>query len=205
MAIENRRNQSEVEFALLGYLYQRPMHAYEMHQHLVSHGGLGLVWNLNQGRLYALLAKLERQGLITSQLEPQVGRPPRKILHLSEHGRDSFLAWLHAPVTGARNMRMEFMAKLVFLRELNPAEAAVLLDEQRDLCEEWLTSLNAQADALQATESFEWLVFKFRIGQVQAMLNWIATCQGIVEHGVSDAPVRHSSLASPTPQGSTPG
>lgn len=201
MAIENRRNQSEVEFALLGYLYQHPMHAYEMHQHLVSHGGLGLVWNLNQSRLYALLAKLERQGFISGQLEPQIGRPPRRVLQLTEHGRDSFLAWLHAPVTGARNMRMEFMAKMVFLRELNAAEAAVLLGEQRKLCEEWLSSLNAQADALQTDASFDWLVFKFRIGQVQAMLNWIATCREIIERSVSDGLVRPSPLENPASRG----
>ena len=71
-----------------------------------------------------------------------------------------------------------------------------------------ISTINRKAknqDVLSCDESERFIGLARLIGQVQAMLNWIATCQGIVEHGVSDALVRHSLLASPTPQGSTPG
>lgn len=187
MRIGQRHHQNEIEFALLGYLFQRPMHAYEIHRHLVSHGGLGLVWNLNQSRLYAQLAQLERRGFVAATTQPQVGRPARRVLRLTETGRDTFLAWLHTPVAGARHIRMEFMAKLVFLHVLNPDEAAVLLERQRVLAQEWLTALQSQLSALQDTQSFEWMVFQFRIGQVQATLGWIATCTSALAKTSMDA------------------
>ncbi len=37
-----------IEHALLGFLRQRPMHAYEIHQTLLRAEALGLVWHLKQ-------------------------------------------------------------------------------------------------------------------------------------------------------------
>ena len=67
------------EHALLGFLRRRPMYGYEIHQQLTHPTGLGLVWRLKQSQLYALLAKLEEAGYVTTTIEPQETRPPRKI------------------------------------------------------------------------------------------------------------------------------
>ena len=64
------------EYALLGFLYRRPMHGYEIYQQLTDRTGLGLVWRLKQGRLYALLSKLEQRDYVETTLEPQDTRPP---------------------------------------------------------------------------------------------------------------------------------
>lgn len=74
-------------------------------------------------------------------------------------------------------MRLEFMAKLYFARQVKPAAVAALLDGQRDICRDWLASLQAQADALAIERPFEWLVYQFRLGQVEAMLNWLDVCE----------------------------
>jgi DNA-binding PadR family transcriptional regulator len=176
------RSHFTIEYALLGFLYRQPMHGYEIHQQLLAGDGLGLVWRLKQSQLYALLAKLERRGYISATLEPQAARPPRKVLQLTVSGRELFLAWLRVPVPQGRQMRLEFMAKLHFVRQFEPATVATLVDGQRDICREWLVSLRAQADALSPERSFEWLVYQFRIGQVEAMINWLDACeQALVE------------------------
>jgi hypothetical protein len=74
-------------------------------------------------------------------------------------------------------MRMEFMAKLHFARQLEPAATATLIEGQRNICREWLAALQHQADALSAERPFEWLVYQFRIGQVEAMANWLDVCE----------------------------
>lgn len=171
------RSPLTIEYALLGFLYHQPNHGYEIYQQLLAEDGLGLVWRLKQSQLYALLAKLEQQNYITATLEPQDARPPRKMLQLTAAGREAFLAWLRSPVPQGRKMRLEFMAKLYFARQVEPLAVAPLLDGQRDICREWLASLQAQADALATERPFEWLVYQFRIGQVEAMLTWLDVCQ----------------------------
>ena len=170
------RSQLTIEYALLGYLYRQPMHGYEIHHKFLADDGLGLVWQLKQSQLYALLTKLEQRGYITATLEPQDARPPRKVLHLTTDGQAAFLDWLRKPVPQGRKMRMEFMAKLYFARQIEPEIVAILIDGQRHICREWLASLRTQADVLSAERPFEWLVYQFRVGQVEAMLHWLDVC-----------------------------
>ncbi len=171
------RLQLTVETALLGFLYRQPRHGYEIYQQLLADDGLGLVWQLKQSQLYALLTKLEQQDYITATLEPQEARPPRKVLQLTAAGREAFLSWLRSPVPQGRQMRLEFMAKLYFARQVEPAAVACLIDGQRDVCRAWQASLQAQADALSSERPFEWLVYQFRLGQIEAMLNWLNVCE----------------------------
>ena len=88
------RQPLTVELALLGFLHQQPMHGYEIHQHLAGLAGLGLVWQVKQSHLYALLDKLEADGYIAGHQHVQDTRPPRKIFRLTSAGRKAFRDWL---------------------------------------------------------------------------------------------------------------
>ena len=74
-------------------------------------------------------------------------------------------------------MRQEFLAKLYFARRLEPTTSATLIDKQRDICADWLASLQNQADMLATERPFEWLVYQFRIGQIEAMIHWLDVCE----------------------------
>jgi PadR family transcriptional regulator, regulatory protein AphA len=163
-----------MEHALLGFLAQRPMHAYEMHQTLKDAHALGLVWHLKQSQLYALLA-LEDAGYIATVTELQGTRPPRKIMHLTRAGQDAFRHWLRTPVEHGRDFRQEFLAKLYFAQEDDPGTIAELAENQRFVCLDWLADLEARA-AEAEPRSYDWLVLQFRIGQMQAILAWLDTC-----------------------------
>src|SRR3712207_5615002 len=101
-----------IEHALLGLLHDKPMHGYELYQQLMEPGGLWLVWRMKQSQLYALLARLEEEGYLVAELQPQAARPPRKIFHLTPAGLQAYQGWLASPVTHGRSMRQEFLAKL---------------------------------------------------------------------------------------------
>ena len=70
-----------IELALLGFLHQRPMYGYEIHQCMSDPAGLGQVWNIKQSQLYALMGKLEAEGWLYSELQVQGTRPARKVFH----------------------------------------------------------------------------------------------------------------------------
>ena len=170
------RQPLTVEYALLGFLRERPMHGYEIHQRLAGPPGLGLVWQVKQSHLYALLDKLEADGYIAGRQQAQDTRPPRRIFRLTGPGRKAFQDWLSRPVSHGREIRLEFMAKLFFARREGPEAVSGLIGRQWQECAEWRAKLSAEAGASAGRGSYEWLVYQFRIGQVESMMNWLDLC-----------------------------
>jgi len=165
------------EYALLGFLRRQPMHGYEIHRRLSKSKGLGLVWHVKQNQLYAWLRKLERKGYVTTELELQENRPPRKVFHLTETGQRAFLDWLESPVIQPRRLRLDFLAKLYFAQSEGSAVVAQLIEKQREACQTWLAEQRSQAGAIQPQRPYDWLVHEFRIGQIEAMLSWLDRCE----------------------------
>jgi PadR family transcriptional regulator, regulatory protein AphA len=165
-----------IEHALLGFLRQQPMHAYEIHQTLLRAEALGLVWHLKQSLVYVMLERLEAEGYVTASLEPQGSRPPRKLLHLTASGHKAFDHWLVAPVAHGRDFRLEFLAKLYFASQNDLATAGTLIRHQQAECRAWLYDLRAQAAKLEDTRRYDWLVLQFRIGQIESILAWLDLC-----------------------------
>ena len=169
-----------IEYALLGFLRQQPMHAYEIHQTLLRAEALGLVWHIKQSLVYVMLERLEAEGYITASIEPQGSRPPRRILALTPDGQEAFVQWLRTPVAHGRDFRLEFLAKLYFARQDDPANTAALIATQQQACRDWLAELRMQADALSAVRDYDWLVMQFRIGQIEAIVGWLDICAATV-------------------------
>ncbi len=55
-----------IEYVLLGFLEKEPVHGYDLYKRLSSFKSVGLVWHIKQSQLYALLERLEEEGLVTS-------------------------------------------------------------------------------------------------------------------------------------------
>lgn len=165
-----------VEQALLGFLRERPMHGYEIYQRLHQPTGLGLVWQLKPGQLYALLDRLEEEGYVSSTLEAQESRPPRKVFALTKKGRETFCAWLKSPVARGRAFRLEFLAKLYFAQRDSASTLEDLLREQRAACRAWLAEQQRLMAEVAEHDRYAWLVYRFRKGQIEAMLTWLDEC-----------------------------
>jgi DNA-binding PadR family transcriptional regulator len=161
-----------IEWSLLGLLAERPMHGYELHQQLTEPAGLGLVWRIKQSQLYALLTRLEERGYLQVTLEPQEARPPRKIHALTPAGQQALAEWLSAPVQHGRDFRMEFLAKVYFTQRQEAGVLTALCAKQTAACQAWEAELQAILDTLEPA-SYEALVYRFRLGQVQAMREWL--------------------------------
>lgn len=166
-----------LEHALLGFVRERPMHAYEIFQTLAQSEELGLVWRIKQSQLYALLARLEDAGFLASTIETQDTRPPRKILHLTASGEAALTRWLVAPVQHGRDFRLDFLAKLYFARRDPGGALPTLLTAQRAASEALIAQLQDRVAALAPGRVYDRLVLLFRVGQLAAILDWLATCE----------------------------
>ncbi|HEX3723643.1 MAG TPA: PadR family transcriptional regulator [Nitrolancea sp.] len=165
-----------MEYVLLGFLRQRPMHAYEMHQVLTQAKALGLVWHVKQSQLYAHITRLEDEGYVTSSLEPQLARPARKILRLTPAGEAAFDEWVSTPVAHGREFRLDFLAKLFFASQSGSSTLETLIERQRQASTMHIERLDANAAALGPERHFDYLVLRFRIGQLEASVAWLDEC-----------------------------
>ncbi len=175
----------KIEHALLGFLRRQPMYGYEIYQRMVASSELGLVWNIKQSMLYAVLARLENEGYLRSTIETQESRPPRKILSLTPRGEEAFVRWVATPVKHSRDFRIEFLAKLYFALQDGAEPALALVKRQRKATQATVEAMQRQADDM-LHRSYDWLVLRFRIGQTAALLDWLDLC----EHWIAD-PASH--------------
>lgn len=164
-----------MEIALLGFLRPGPVHGYQIHE-LLRNGELGQVWHLKQAQLYALLSKLEELGYIHSAIQPQETRPARRMFQLTPAGQETFLGWLSSPVARPRDLRQEFQARLYFARREGRPVYERLIAAQQQACQEWLAQEQAERERY-AENTFPRLVREFRVGQIQATLDWLNICQ----------------------------
>jgi DNA-binding PadR family transcriptional regulator len=161
-----------VELALLGFVRREPHHGYEIYRRLSETPELRLIWRMKQSRLYALLTRLEEDGLLRATLEPQDRRPSRKVYSLTPAGESAFRRWLTWPVESPRELRLEFMLKLYFAAEVNPETAARLIQRQQEVCAQWLA---AWGDDNEPVRPFIHAVRRYRRGHIEAIQHWLAT------------------------------
>lgn len=158
------------EYVVLGLVRRQPIHGYELLQRWNDPDGIGMVWQLKPGLLYAALEKLEQLGYLQSRVVAGSSFPDRKQFSITPVGEQAFLDWIKTPVPGARDFRQDFLVKLFFLKDIDPASVASLLSKQKTICRKWLDSLNEQHEK---SRGYQHQVFSFRVYQVQGILKWL--------------------------------
>ena len=112
-------------------------------------------------------------------VEEQQLRPPRQMCHLTPAGEAELRRWLSEPVAHTREIRLEFLVKLYFARQLDPALATRLAEEQRNVMLQLAESLTAQlgelpTDGVTDDATFRRLVLELRLQQTHAAADWLA-------------------------------
>jgi len=98
---------------------------------------------LNRGYIYEVIHKMERDGLITSRVEPQAGpRPDRTVHEITEAGREQLTGWLGEPARPSAGFRDEFVQKVL-------AASMRGTDELRRFCRLQRQALLAESKTLQ--------------------------------------------------------
>ena len=170
-----------LEHVLLAMLDQKPMHGYELYQRLCALDGISLIWNIKQALLYAILDKLETRGYLSSELVQGETYPPRNYFHLTEAGKSSLQAWIKIPVRRARDLRQEFLAKLIVARRYGKPAALDLIHTQEQACQTWFDDLKSAVPTLDTDHMDEWLVNSFRINRVESVMKWLKVIEQEVE------------------------
>lgn len=172
--------RTTVEYALLGLIAiqgNAEIHGYDLGRALAD-GVIGQVVRVEPGMLYHYLKKLSKSGLVSTRVEPQAGRPDRQLHALTPEGLTALATWLAAPVRSTREIRLEFLLKLYFSRQLDPAQARRLVQGQLTLMRDRVHRLDEQLCTTYPETPdnlFGATILELRHGQTSAALTWLGS------------------------------
>jgi len=155
-------------YALLGLLLEGPGHGYDLARHFAPGSALGAVLRLGSSHLYALLGRLEKDGLIVGERLDAGAHPPRRVYHVTEAGRAAVLRWIDKPVERPREMLLDFPLKFYIAR-------------RRRLLVGFLEQMEREKGAPTertegAEDEFIALMRDGRIARTRASLDWLDHC-----------------------------
>ncbi|HEY2278257.1 MAG TPA: PadR family transcriptional regulator [Streptosporangiaceae bacterium] len=148
-----------LQHAVLALLAAKPAHGYELRTSFEE--AVGDQWGgMNIGHLYQVLDRLSRDGLITSERQPQPVKPDRVMHQLTPAGRAELNRWLSEPSVRQRGYRDDFFLKVMAAARLGDPDALTqilrrqrshLLRELRGLTEAAATAGRSPVDGLLIT------------------------------------------------------
>ncbi|MBN1536437.1 MAG: helix-turn-helix transcriptional regulator [Anaerolineales bacterium] len=164
------------KFPVLGLLYFQPMHGYDLHRKLAS--DLHEIWRISQSQVYALVKRLEAEGLVQTNLETQEKRPDRCILSLTENGKTAFFDWLNTSTqSSSRAIRMEFLTRIYFASHMGKPVVEQIIKEQAVATQNDLQQMHERYDSMTHEEVFSRLGLELRMRQIISILDWLESCE----------------------------
>jgi len=176
-----KRSRNPAEYPVMGMLLGGPLHGYDICRRLGE--GIGSIWKLGKSQIYALLAKLEREGLVIHERVGQDNLPAKNIFSLTPEGIQVVKEWLEQPVNHFRDMRLEFVTKLWFIRQAFPEPERLLIEKQLGVCGEKVTVLEGLKDS--CGNQVEALSIDFRVTVIRATVSWLECLLDSIQTGNS--------------------
>ncbi len=160
------------EFAILSLIVEQPRHGYNIEQALTARG-MRAWTEVGFSSIYYLLNKLEKQGLIASQLQPAAGKgPPRKIYNATQAGLD---ACQQATLDALAEPYRTFPPLMLGLATIDTVAASDAISALRQQKSELVQRLADVRTAQQAQPSAPSArpVFDYSIAMLTARINWL--------------------------------
>jgi DNA-binding PadR family transcriptional regulator len=159
-----------VKDVLLALLAKGPKHGYELKSDFEDL--LGGTWDLNVGQVYLTLGRLERDGLVESDVVPQDTRPDRKVYAITKLGRKELDRWSNEPVQDPVHLRAELLLKVMVHALIESDDPQALIWGQRQRHLELLSQLLALRDEPDLATSTALLV-EAGVAHLEADLKWL--------------------------------
>ncbi|MFF6981137.1 PadR family transcriptional regulator [Streptomyces sp. NPDC008343] len=105
-----------LELSILGFLAEEPLHGYELKERIKALSGH--VRPVSDGALYPAITRLIKAGKLDEHTEPGASAAPRRILSLTDAGREDLLERLRHPKQVEITDQVRFNTLLAFLRHL---------------------------------------------------------------------------------------
>ena len=113
--------------AILGFLDYMPMSGYDLKKTFdqsISH-----FWSATQSHIYKALENMEKDGLVTSKVIQQEGKPNRKQYQTTDAGRAELHRWISTPLP-VESPRTAWLIQVFFAHNATNEEIATLFEKR---------------------------------------------------------------------------
>lgn len=157
---------------LLGLLAAEARHGYQLIDCFRDPAQLGNVWTLSTSQIYAVLKRLDAQGLIKGETFTSPDAPTRVEYTLTPAGIRRLEDWLTepSPSSSVRRVRVEFLSRLYIARLLN-MPTLDMVRAQKESCRQRRAACIVDRDC--AAPGVGRLAIELEIAQLDAILDWI--------------------------------
>ena len=163
-----------IKHGLLALLERGPMYGYQLRAEFDS--STGATWPLNVGQVYTTLTRLERDGLVRAEGDPDT--EGRRVYAVTDTGRVEVMTWFSTPVSVRERPRDELAIKLAMAVTTPGVEVAQVVQTQRSStlrALQELTRLKTHAD--EDTDAAWLLVLESMIFSAEAEVRWLDHCE----------------------------
>lgn len=177
-------------YAILAGLAHGPKTGYELSKGF--QGSIGFFWTATHQQIYRELERIHEHGWATIAVEPQSGKPDRKVYTLTDAGRAALTSWIEAPTapTPSRNPlliklyvgQLADRAALVGELERERAAHAAQLAEYLSIEAKYFSSVKEMSEARRFTS------YTLRHGIIYEQ-GWISWCDEVLA-GIKESPCR---------------
>lgn len=144
-----RSRLTSFEHVLLGLIFVQPSTGYDLKRRFAT-TGMG-VYQPSSGSLYPALDRLERRGLLSSEVPQPTGHGRlRRVYQLTEVGRQAHLAWVREPVvpeTAPQDLGLHLLRFVMMAHVLPEDEVIAFLASLRAALAGFVASLEQSASA----------------------------------------------------------
>ena len=108
---------STTEYVVLGVLAEGPSHGFAISKHLDAQSEIGRVFTVRRPLVYRALDRLVDAGYAEPVATERGDAGPQRTIHrVTRRGRRLLRRWLDQPVAHVRDLRIDFLLKLMLLR-----------------------------------------------------------------------------------------
>lgn len=173
----NNMENVDLEIALLGFLFDKSKHGYELYKEISDPVGIGGVWRVKIGKIYSMLKKLESQGFIHATSEQDGNRPLRNSYLITKSGKNVFNNWMITPIKHGRDLRILFLIKIYLMKKNELLYKKELILKQKAECEKWKERYKFYYQERDEGNSFIWFVRNYRSSQIDGFIKWLDWCE----------------------------
>jgi DNA-binding PadR family transcriptional regulator len=176
---------SAKELFVLGRLSMRPTHGHEI-MHTLAESRADLWVELSQKHVYYILNKLERDGLVSVEIQREGARPARKVYSVTPEGLQAFERLMRADGFVEAMPYSEFdvvFGMLAYTDRLAPADKTDILERRAAHLRALMADATAASDGAGASGAFDLpaRVFDKIVRVARAELDWLEEVLEVVK------------------------
>ena len=141
-------------YAVLGILsFGRPLSGYEIRKWAenLHH----FYWSPAQSQIYSELRRLEKLGLVTSEMVPQAGKPDKRLYAINPAGQAAFREWINEHPLEPIVIKHGLALRLFFAHAAEPGRLEELLNRSIEQAKEALSQLYIVEEYAESDPAYE--------------------------------------------------